>query len=158
MPRLGIHRQNEAMTQLLFIALDPFLPLRGLEGTWAVEERSFGLDRRPTEARRLKIFVRRGLGGTAIILGTGGTSPEEQLIIRREGKGFVAWSFVAGLPRPIEWSGAWTKEGLALTAKADLDLRLLIQPNAKGWHWTVQAEVVGEWLTSTQRTLTRPSR
>ena len=146
------------MTQLLFIALDPLLPLRGLEGTWAVEERSYGLDRRPTEARHMKIFGRRGLGGTALILGTGGTRPEEQVIIRRAGKGFVAWSFVAGLPRPIEWAGGWSKDGLTFTAKADLDLRLLLQPNAKGWQWTVQAEVAGEWLTSTQRTLTRPSR
>ena len=146
------------MIPLFLLALDPLLPLRGLEGTWTVEERSFGLDRRPTEARGMKIFVRRGLGGTALILGTGGTRPEEQVVIRRAGKGFVAWSFVAGLPRPIEWSGAWTKDGLALAAKADLDLRILIQPNAKGWQWTVQAEVAGEWLTSTQRTLTRPSR
>ncbi|MBX7131509.1 MAG: hypothetical protein K1X67_02410 [Fimbriimonadaceae bacterium] len=146
------------MTAPLLVALDPFLPLRGLEGTWAVEERSYGLDRRPTEARGMKIFVRRGLGGTALILGTGGTKPEEQLIVRRAGKGFVAWSFVAGLPRAIEWTGGWSKDGLVLEAKADLDLRLLIQPNAKGWQWTLQAEVAGEWLTSTQRTLTRPSR
>lgn len=142
------------MVGVLGLVIEPLLPLRPLLGEWRVEERSFGLDGRPTDVRQLKVYVRRTAGSTRLLLSTSGASPEDSLVIAADGSRFLAWSYIEGIPKPIEWAGEANAGRFNLSAQVDgLPLRTVFAFEGDRVRWTSETELAGTWSVVTERVL-----